>query len=53
MISLGGGGLEGSKGGEGDSNGWPEAGFARTDDEGHALHDVNSVDAAVDIVRPV
>ena len=28
-------------------------GWGRTDDEGHALHDVNSVDAAVDLIRPV
>lgn len=27
--------------------------WARTDDEGHALHDVNSVDAAIDLIRPV
>lgn len=26
---------------------------ARTDDEGDALHDVNSVDAAVDVIWPV
>lgn len=30
-----------------------KSGLRRTYDESHALHDVNSVDAAVDLIRPI